>query len=94
MLLLALACGLAPSPTDAPTAPPPVAAAAADTLDRVKVATDLAALRTAIRLYQGENEGVNPPTLRDVSVQGLHYPGYYTYDPMTGSVVCPEHPAL
>lgn len=94
MLILLLACGLTSNPTPAPPSGPTAAEAAKDTLDRAKVSTDLSALRAAIRLYQGEPEGTNPPTLSDLSVNGLSYPGYYEYDPMTGTVTCPEHPAL
>lgn len=95
MLLLLLACGLSPNPT-APVAPEatPAKSEAKDTLDRVKVSTDLAALREGVRVYRMNHEDVNPPSLDDVGVSGITYRGYYEYDAMTGAVTCPEYPSL
>ncbi len=95
MLLLLLACGLTGNPT-APSAPSeaPAKSQAKDTLDRVKVSTDLSALRQSVRLYRMNHEDKNPPSLDDIGVSGLNYLGYYEYNPMTGDVTCPEYPSL
>ena len=58
------------------------------TLDRVKVSTDLAAIRTAIQMYRQDHENANAPDLDSLGVSGLHYPDAYTYDPTTGTVTC------
>lgn len=95
MLLLLLACGLTGGPA-VPNAPAASSAPspAKDTLDRVKVSTDLAALRESVRRYRMDHDDTNPPSLDDIGVSGLNYLGYYEYNPMTGDVTCPEHPAL
>lgn len=58
------------------------------TLDRVKVNTDLAAIRAAIKMYQTDHENANAPDLDSLGVSGLHYPDAYTYDASDGTVRC------
>ena len=64
------------------------------TIDRVKVKTDLAALREGVKLYKTDHEGDLPPDLDSLGVSGLYYGEYYVYDAATGEVHCTELPDL
>lgn len=63
-------------------------------LDRVKVSTDLSALRSAISLYKGTHDDALPPDLDSLGVSGLYYADHYLYDAGTGEVHCDELPEL
>lgn len=64
------------------------------TLDRVKVKTDLAALRKGIQMYKADHEDALPPNMDSLGVTGLYYGEYYQYDASTGEVHCAELPDL
>ncbi len=95
LLCLLIACGEEPAaePVEAPEGPVSGASPRA-TLDRVKVSTDLAAIRSAIDLYKASNEGALPPDMASLSVSGLYYADHYAYDAASGTVSCPELPGL
>lgn len=83
---------LDPTPEDANS---PIAGGSPKALlDRAKVGTDLAAIRTAIQMYRADHEDANAPSLESLGVTGLQYPDAYTYDAATGTVTCDELPGL
>lgn len=94
MLLLVLACSGEPAsegaPLDAPTAS---ASAPRVTMDRVRVTTDLAAIRASIRAHRTMHDGF-PSSLDDLQLSGLSYPDAYSYDADSGEVSCAEFPGL
>lgn len=96
LLALLFACGKdpAPAPVEEASDGPVSGATPRATLDRVKVSTDLSAIRTAIDLYKASNEDALPPDLGSLSVSGLYYPDAYSYDAASGTVSCPELPGL
>lgn len=91
--LLSACGGTSTRGTEAPSGPVSGGSPRA-TLDRVKVSTDLSALRAAIKMYTAENEGALPPSLDSLGVTGLHYADHYRYDASAGTVSCPELPNL
>lgn len=92
LLLLGLACGSRSEPTPAKPDEPVSGSTPRATLDRVKVSTDLSAIRAAIDLYRADHEDAPPPDLGALPVSGLYYPDAYVYDAASGTVSCPELP--
>lgn len=94
LLVIAIGCGSAEEPpSEAPEGPVAGGSPRAQ-LDRVKVSTDLSALRTAIKMYKNDHEGENPSSLDALGVSGLHYADHYEYDSDSGKVHCTELPNL
>lgn len=94
LLLILNACSKEEAPPPAEPEGPVAGASPRATLDRVKVSTDLSALRKAIQMYKTENEGALPPSLDTLDVSGLYYGEYYVYDASSGEVHCTELPDL
>lgn len=95
LLVFLLACG---GRQEAPKIEAPSGPLAGGTpravLDRVKVSTDLSALRSAVSLYKGTHDDELPPDLGTLGVTGLNYPDHYVYDAGTGEVRCDDLPDL
>ena len=91
MLLMWACAGEPPPPIDDPTT---VSSNARMVIDRVKASTDLANIRTEIRMYRTMNDNEPPPSLDVLQLQGLQYPDAYHYDPASGEVTCPDYPGL
>ena len=94
LLLLLAGCEVRePAPAD--DGPSSTASSARVILDRVRVSTDLAVLRSAIRMYRAAHEDQLPPDLQALEILGqLQYPDAYDYDPSSGGVSCSELPGL
>lgn len=69
------------------------ARAITSTPDRVKVKLDLAAVRGALQAYRVEHNAP-PPSLAELSVEGLSYPADLAYDPATGTVTSQSYPSF
>lgn len=97
LLVLAIGCGSSEEEeVEAPEAPegPVGGGTPRAQLDRVKVSTDLSAIRAGIKMYKNDHEGENPPSLAILKVSGLYYADHYEYDAASGTVRCPEIPNL
>ena len=94
-LLLLNACSIfaITPPPDAPTGPVAGSTPRA-TLDRVKVSTDLSAIRAGIKMYKNDHDGQNAPDMGSLDVSGLYYADAYSYDASAGTVSCSEFPGL
>lgn len=94
LMLLVIACSGEPASEGAPMdAPTSSSSAPRVTIDRVRVTTDLAAIRTAIRGHRTMHDSF-PSSLDDLQLSGLSYPDAYSYDASSGEVSCSEFPGL
>ncbi len=59
--------------------------------DKVKVQSDLAFVRGAIRIYKGEKDAW-PASLEELSLSGINYPQDLTYAPASGEVKSLTYP--
>ena len=96
LLILSLVLGCDSASEPPPPAPegPVSGSTPRASLDRVKVSTDLTAIRAAIKMYRADHEDELPPDMGSLSVSGLYYPDAYSYDASSGEVSCSELPGL
>jgi hypothetical protein len=101
---LALALGLSACEKDKTTAPQPArqsplqrdgtaARAVTASLDRIRVATDLGAVRAALRAWHSQH-GRYPARIEDLKLEGLKYPTDLVYDSSKGTVKSATYPGL
>lgn len=88
------ACSKEEAPPPEAPAGPVAGTSPRATLDRVKVNTDLMALREGVKLYKADHEDALPPDLDSLGVSGLYYAEHYVYDAATGEVHCDALPEL